>query len=294
MNFENILNLSDAHSHFTSQKEIEFFFNLEKNKTTFFTCFCANNIEENLQIEELKKNIEKLKPAEPIFQFEKVEKEKNKAKNLIFSSFGVHPMDLQMQNIEKINANLKILQSLLVNKKINAIGEIGFDFRNAQFRNLKNFQRNIFEQQLELATNFNLPIIVHNVKAVQILFEYANKMQKLPSVVFHCWGGTIEESLYFIKKDVNAYFSFGNNLLQGKKASIECVKKLPKNCILAESDFPFVKNYQNEKNTICQIDAIKNVYKKLSEILKINEREIIQNIYCNFCNAFCNSGTSSL
>lgn len=279
---------ADSHAHFAGQNADDFFINCgnAKNGILAAACFCTNNIEENLQISKLAAQTEvchKARHAPQSF---------NIPENIIISAYGIHPLDLQSQTSLQIAGNLENLQNIARNKQIRAVGEIGFDFRNARLRQFEELQCRYFEEQLAIAEKFSLPLVVHSVRGTQKLFEYAPKLQKLPGVIFHCWGGTYAESQYLLGKGVNAWFGFGNNLLQGKKSAIEAAQKLPLNRILPETDFPFAGSAKC-RNAVSQIEAVKTVYEKLSELLQIEQFELAQNLYCNFCSAFSSSGISS-
>ncbi len=281
---EDLAFFTDGHAHFAGQNAGDFFKDFDSGKSeALAACFCTNNMEEITQIAELAKQ------AEALFQNRHPA---HNPKNIIFSAYGVHPLDLQNQPDRQLEDSMAILQQLARNRQIQAVGEAGFDFRNELFRQSEEKQCRLFEEHLEIAVNFSLPLVVHNVRGVQKLFEYAPQMKKLPGVILHCWGGTYAESMFLLGRGVNAWFGFGNNLLQGKKSAIECVQKLPLNRILPETDFPFVHGLPRGK-TVCQIEAVKNVYAKISELLNIEQPELVQKTYCNFCSAFSSSGISS-
>lgn len=149
-------------------------------------------------------------------------------------SFGIHP-----QFISENNDGLDLLKKLAADKRIGAIGEIGFDFFTEESKLDEKNQARIFERQLQIALENSLPVVLHLRKAFEKIFTYSDELSKLPSVVFHSFPGTLNEAQYFLKKGVNAYFSFGKAFLKGKKSSLECVAKLPEKRILFETDAPF-------------------------------------------------------
>ena len=84
--------------------------------------------------------------------------------NGIYASIGYHPTELS-----KIPENhIKILEEMLLNNKIVAIGEIGLDYH---YDYDKEVQKRIFKEQLDLAQKYNLPIIVHSRDAINDVYE---------------------------------------------------------------------------------------------------------------------------
>jgi TatD DNase family protein len=88
----------------------------------------------------------------------------------VFAAVGVHPNDALDWQKDTITA----LRTLATQGKVVAIGEIGLDYyRNRAPREL---QRQVFSEQLSLAAELGLPVIIHNRDAtadlMQILIEW--------------------------------------------------------------------------------------------------------------------------
>ena len=229
----------DAHFHWNfANFSTDFCNNLTKNDDfSLFGCSCAHSIEEwNFQIEENLKL-----------------QEKSKQKN--FCSFGIHPQ--QVTN-ESFSVQIDFLQNLILNKQIDAIGEIGFDFFSDDFKQFAFQQEEIFNIQLEMAIKNQLPIVVHCRKANEKLFEYKKQFKKVPAVLFHSFMGTPIEAKSLIKNDINCFFSFGKQIFNNNKKVIQCVKELPIENLLLETDAPY-QFLKNETQTFR--DEIIKVYK---------------------------------
>ncbi|MGN0739924.1 MAG: TatD family hydrolase, partial [Treponema sp.] len=173
------------------------------------------------------------------------------SKSKIFSSFGIHP---QLPLLE----NLSYLESLLEEKKLNAVGETGFDFYTEEFSRTENQQTEAFLVQIELAQKHSLPVIIHGRKAIEKFFFYSKMLSKIPLVIFHSFSGTCQEALSLLNHGINARFSFSKQILNGNKKAVQCVSQLPLEKILFETDAPF-QTLKGEENTMP------------SEILKVYE-----------------------
>jgi TatD DNase family protein len=141
-------------------------------------------------------------------------------------SSGLHPWLVNSISEEEM---LRRLEKNILSKKIVAVGEIGLD---NFYPNLKKQQR-YFEKQLELADNYQLPVIVHLVKALaeadSILRNFKGK------VILHGFRGNskVWEQL---NKNENAYVSFGSSIFTQSKKTAVNMNAIDPERILAETD----------------------------------------------------------
>lgn len=147
-------------------------------------------------------------------------------------SFGIHPQ-------APVEKDLHTLEKLVSEKRIAAVGEIGLDRFNEEFAQTFELQKKLFVAQLEIAQDAKLPVILHIRKAIPEIFEQIQELKKIEKVIFHSYPGTAAEAESILDHGVNAFFSFGNALLNGHKKAIDSVKTLPENRILTETDAPY-------------------------------------------------------
>ena len=178
------------------------------------------------------------------------------------------------------------MENLIIDKKIIAIGECGFDFFTPEFRSTAAEQETVFNEQLFLAQKYNLPLVLHLRKSIEKIFTYSRQLKKIPAVVFHSFPGTFREAQSLTNHGINAFFSFGKPILNGKKASIDCVQNLPFQNLLFETDAPY-QTLKGETETFPT--DIKKVYRKACELRKINLEELSETVFKNFQIAFENS-----
>jgi len=178
--------------------------------------------------------------------------------------------------------NADFLEQLLSMQAIDAIGEAGFDFFTEEFRKTESSQDTAWAIQTELAVQYNRPLIVHCRKALDRIFRDSRILRKIPSVIFHSFAGGPVEARSLLNRGINAYFSFGKPLLNGNKRSIACVKELPVEHLLLETDAPF-QTLKGEVQT--QPEEIRRVYAaavKLQELESSQERSFLNQIENNF------------
>lgn len=147
-------------------------------------------------------------------------------------AFGLHPQKVLVENAS-------FLENLCAREKIDAVGEAGFDFYSEDFRKDSALQEKAFQIELELCETFSLPLVVHERKALEMIYRYSSELKRLPSVLFHSFFHGRFEAESILKKGINAFFSFGKQILNGNKKAIECVKNLPEERLLLETDAPF-------------------------------------------------------
>ena len=185
-----------------------------------------------------------------------------RAPSSVIQAYGMHPQNVENENIKE---SADFLEYLLSKNLITFIGETGFDYFTEEFKNAAELQEEVWNIQLDLALNYKLPLVIHCRKANHKLFEYSGKLKKLPEVLFHSFMGPPVEAQSLLNRGINGYFSFGKQLLNGNKKAIACVKELPAERILAETDAPF-QFLKGEKYT--KLTDIMIVYEEIRRLME--------------------------
>lgn len=170
---------------------------------------------------------------------------------LIFPALGIHPHQTDPENQLSLKEQIDQLASLIEKEKekIVAIGECGLDYSlppPPEKPRSPSEQLFLFEQQLALAQQFNLPVIIH---ARQSFKETIAVLEKYPSLkgVFHCYSGgkkgipSVEKLGFLFGFDGNLTYDFG---LQ------KVVAQIPLEKIILETDSPFLspEPYRGKRN----------------------------------------------
>ncbi|EOD00518.1 TatD family hydrolase [Caldisalinibacter kiritimatiensis] len=152
----------------------------------------------------------------------------------IYAAVGVHPHDAKDINEETI----ELLRSLSKKDKVVAIGEIGLDYH---YNNSpRDIQKKWFREQIKLAKEVNLPIIVHDRDAHGDTFDIiSDELDGNLTGVLHCYSGSLELAKRYI--DMGFYISFaGPVTFKNAKTPKEVAKKIPLEYILIETDSPYL------------------------------------------------------
>ena len=124
---------------------------------------------------------------------------------------------------------LEKLEQLAANNKIIAIGEIGLD--RVHNKDLET-QNTMFEAQLRIAEKYNLPVIIHCVRAFPEILSLRKTYDKTPWVI-HAFRGNVETAGQLIGHD--CFLSFGEALLKSHELQM-LAKVIPPEFLFLESD----------------------------------------------------------
>lgn len=132
----------------------------------------------------------------------------------VYAAVGIHPHHVKgyRNKTKDYHDNLQLIETLLKNEKVVAIGEVGLDgyfYRKTKYQNYQvddgfiNLQKVILEKQIALAKRYNKALIIHNRQARSHLINLLNETKTLLNpnrVVFHCCEPE-EELLSFAKNE---------------------------------------------------------------------------------------------
>ena len=149
----------------------------------------------------------------------------------IYCACGVHP-----EEVDGLPDNyIDILRNMAQNKKCVAIGEIGLDYYWRQDN--KELQKKVFEEQILLAKELALPIIVHDREAHEDTLAILKKHK--PKGVLHCFSGSVETAKEILK--LGMYIGLGGAVtFKNAKKPVEVAEMLPLDRLLLETDCPYM------------------------------------------------------
>ncbi len=152
----------------------------------------------------------------------------------VYAILGIHP-----HNAKEVDGRTySILKELCRDEKVKAYGEIGLDFyRN---RSPRDVQVKRFREQIGLAREIALPIVVHDREAHPETLEILkSEKAKECGGIIHCFSGDYEMAKVCI--DMGFYISIpGSITFKNAERSREIVKKIPLDSLLIETDAPFL------------------------------------------------------
>lgn len=157
----------------------------------------------------------------------------------VFFAVGLHPLDVERVWEASLPERVRTLARS--NPKVVAIGETGLDFYKSTARSL---QAEAFLAQLAIAMDLDLPVIIHCRDAAPEAADLLRALRRdRPGDrlrgVMHCWGGTPEETQWFL--DLGLHISFSGTVTFKKAEAIHASAQLvPDDRLLIETDCPFL------------------------------------------------------
>ncbi|MGN0633116.1 MAG: TatD family hydrolase [Oscillospiraceae bacterium] len=151
-----------------------------------------------------------------------------------YTSVGIHPENITDDLPDDYIGILKRLCG--ENKKIRAIGEIGLDYHydDAPERSV---QTEVFTNQLKLAAELDLPVIMHCRDATE---DFLSIMQEYkPKGVVHCFSGSAETAKQLL--ELGLYIGFTGVLsFKNAKKTKKAFAAVPADRLLFETDCPYM------------------------------------------------------
>ncbi len=189
----------------------------------------------------------------------------SKEYDFMYCAVGFHP-----EEIHKANENyLNEIKELSKHKKCVAIGEIGLDYY--WVKDNKEEQKRIFTEQVILANELNLPVIIHSRDAHNDTLEILKKYK--PKGVLHCFSGSVEVMKEVLK--LGMYIGLGGAVtFKNARVPLEVAKELPLERLLLETDCPYMSPVpmRGKRN---QSTYISFVAEKIAEVKNLTKEEVL-------------------
>lgn len=179
--------------------------------------------------------------------------------DIVYGALGFHPTELDDFSDEQ----LIWLEKNINNKKIVAIGEIGLDYHYDNTDKVK--QKEVFEKQLQIASKYHKPVIVHSRDAINDTYNIISKYNVIGSL--HCFSSSKEMAERFIK--LGFYIGIGSVCTYKNAKEIkEVIKAIDLEYIILETDTPYLspEPVRKEKNTPCNIPIIASYIASLKDV----------------------------
>jgi TatD DNase family protein len=188
---------------------------------------------------------------------------------------GVHPWYIQ-SNLLTLDLITEKLETAILKYQPDFIGETGLDKLKPEF----DLQQEIFHIHLQLAQKYNLPVVIHCVRAYNELLAILSKFTSLRGMV-HAYNANSETAKQLAKK--NMLLGIGSIILNESSQLSKSIEKIPLEQLLIESDAPYMpygaKKFSSSGDCILYA-------KQLAENKKINLTEIISKVNQNFITLF--------
>ncbi|MBR6949484.1 MAG: TatD family hydrolase [Bacilli bacterium] len=193
----------------------------------------------------------------------------------VFVTIGYHPSETDKTNID----DLKFLEEKLSDEKVVGIGEIGLDYHYGK-ENIEK-QKELFIYQLDLATKYDLPVVIHSRDATQDTIDILKQYNLKGDI--HCFSGSLETAKIYI--NMGYYLGIGGVVTFKNSNLYKVIIEIGIDNIILETDSPYLspEPLRGTKNSSKNIPIIA---KKIADTLGTDINEVSRVTSSNAINLF--------
>lgn len=194
----------------------------------------------------------------------------------IYATIGYHPSESDITT----DLDLSLLEEQIQNEKVVGIGEIGLDYHYGSDN--KDKQMSLFRKQMELASKYKLPVVIHSRDATE---DTINILKEYPDVIgdMHCFSGSLEVARIYIKMGyklgIGGVVTFKNSNLY------KVVEAVGLENIILETDAPYLTP-EPFRGKINSSKYIPYIAERIANILNISVKEVTEITGKNACSLF--------
>ena len=188
----------------------------------------------------------------------------------MFAAIAIHPHDAKTVTADTLTELKELAQS----EKVVAIGETGLDF-HYNFSKQPD-QKRAFAQQLKIARELNLPVIVHCREAFDETMDILEQFGPgVKPVVFHCFSGSAEQAKIVLDKGF--YISFtGVVTFKNAELTRQAAKIVPADRLMLETDCPYMSPEPMRKQKINEPALMVHTAEYLAELKQMDLADFAQ------------------
>ena len=190
--------------------------------------------------------------------------------DFIYAIVGISPNDIPQAEDELWKEISEIQDLAQNNKKVVAVGEIGLDYYWKDDN--KEIQKKAFIEQIKLANELDLPIVIHTREAVMDTIQILKENPVNNKGVFHCCP--LNRELVKEALKLGFYISFAGPItFKNSKNANEIINLVPNDRILIETDSPYLspEPLRGKRNTPANV---KFIAQKVADVKEIDVKEI--------------------
>jgi TatD DNase family protein len=181
-------------------------------------------------------------------------------------AYGIHPMYTDTA----VPRHLDELRDYLKQHKPVAVGEIGLDFFIQHYDQLR--QEHFFVEQLKLARDFDLPVLLHMRRAQDTVLKHLRQI-KVRGGIAHAFNGSRQQADEFIK--LGFKLGFGGAMTHSRATKLrELAATLPLESIVLETDAPDIPPDFLERGLPNEPKYLPRIAQTLAELRGLSLEEI--------------------
>jgi len=186
--------------------------------------------------------------------------------NFVYPTLGFHPSNAAKSDSEVIKQALDEIKSNI--DVAVGLGETGLDFNDLGCEEDKNKQIKLFETFLEMAVEYQMPLVIHARDAEEKALEMVNKHPSIPQIIFHCYGGDLQTAQKIIEE---GYFISLSTIVCFSEHHQQLAANLPLSQLLTETDSPYLSPFKGQRN---EPAFVEETVKTIAQVKSIPQEEV--------------------
>ena len=205
--------------------------------------------------------------------------ELSKKYEFIYTTCGISPNDIPQTEEELWKILEEIKKVAKENSKVRAIGEVGLDYYWEKDQKRRELQKKAFTEQIKIANELKLPIVIHTREAVMDTLEILKQNEVYKKGIFHCCP--LNRELVKEGLKLGFYISFaGPVTFKNSKNADEIINMVPNDKILIETDSPYLspeplRGRRNDPRNV------KYIAEKIAKVKELQIEDVAEFTYKN-------------
>ncbi|MFJ4087249.1 TatD family hydrolase [Pseudomonas psychrophila] len=200
----------------------------------------------------------------------------------LYAAFGLHPVYLDDHRPEHVIELGQWLSRLAQHPQVCAVGEIGLDYFLPELD--RDGQQQLFEAQLQLAADFQLPALLHVRRSHAQVIATLKRIRLKRGGIIHAFAGSREEAREYIKLGFKLGLGGAATWPQALRLR-KVMVDLPLEAIVLETDSPDMAPamYPNQRNSP---EHLPDICQALAEVMGVSPERLAEATTANACEVF--------
>ena len=200
----------------------------------------------------------------------------------LYAAFGLHPVYLDDHRPEHVIELGQWLSRLAQHPQVCAVGEIGLDYFLPELD--RDGQQQLFEAQLQLAADFQLPALLHVRRSHAQVIATLKRIRLKRGGIIHAFAGSREEAREYIKLGFKLGLGGAATWPQALRLR-KVMVDLPLEAIVLETDSPDMAPamYPNQRNSP---EHLPDICQALAEVVGVSPERLAEATTANACEVF--------
>ena len=200
----------------------------------------------------------------------------------LYAAFGLHPVYVDQHRPEHVSELGEWLNRLAGRPQLCAVGEIGLDFFLPELD--RDAQQQLFEAQLKLASDFQLPALLHVRRSHAQVIATLKRFRLQRGGIIHAFAGSREEAREYIKLGFKLGLGGAATWPQALRLR-KVIADLTLDSIVLETDSPDMAPamYPNQRNSP---EHLPDICRALADVMNLRPEQLAEASTANACEVF--------